>query len=305
MKRFKNILYFADGATRAGPGLARALELAEANRARLTVIDVIEEHPADPELDRRLGAPIDRLLRDRRLEQVTEMLVPHQRDDRVIYTQVLAGIPFVEVIRAVQRNDFDLLVKEARPAGGLAERLLGSTDLHLLRKCPCPVWIDRPEKPVPYRNILAAVDPMRAEGEARLVMDLATSLATATGAELQVLHAWQLVGESLLLDGLARVSRTEIDLLLDYERDRHRQQLDRILAPYGLHTGDPRVRFVKAIPSEAVLSAAEGADLIVMGTVGRTGIPGLFVGDTAEEVMQNTRTSILAVKPDGFRSPLD
>jgi nucleotide-binding universal stress UspA family protein len=45
-------------------------------------------------------------------------------------------------------------------------------------------------------------------------------------------------------------------------------------------------------------------DLIVMGTVGRTGIPGFFIGNTAEEVLQTTTASILAVKPEGFISPV-
>jgi nucleotide-binding universal stress UspA family protein len=41
-----------------------------------------------------------------------------------------------------------------------------------------------------------------------------------------------------------------------------------------------------------------------MGTVGRSGIPGLFIGNTAEEVLQNARASILAVKPPSFVSPV-
>ena len=46
------------------------------------------------------------------------------------------------------------------------------------------------------------------------------------------------------------------------------------------------------------------ADLIVIGTVGRTGLLGLIIGNTAEDVLQTTRTSILAVKPQGFVSPV-
>ena len=104
----------------------------------------------------------------------------------MIYTQVLTGIPFIEVINAVQRNGYDLLMKVARPSGKLAERLFGSSDMHLLRKCPCPVWIDRPDCAHPYQNILAAVDPIGHTGEGinRLIMDLATSLAQRDQARL-------------------------------------------------------------------------------------------------------------------------
>jgi nucleotide-binding universal stress UspA family protein len=41
-----------------------------------------------------------------------------------------------------------------------------------------------------------------------------------------------------------------------------------------------------------------------MGTVGRTGIPGFFIGNTAEEVLQTTTASVLAVKPKDFISPV-
>jgi nucleotide-binding universal stress UspA family protein len=63
---------------------------------------------------------------------------------------------------------------------------------------------------------------------------------------------------------------------------------------------------VKEEASSAIhqLSESLNADLIVMGALGRNGIPGLFIGNTAEEVLQNTRVSIMAVKPPSFVSPV-
>ena len=46
------------------------------------------------------------------------------------------------------------------------------------------------------------------------------------------------------------------------------------------------------------------ADLIVMGTVARTGIPGLIIGNTAEDVLSAAHCSVLAVKPPDFRTPV-
>ncbi len=64
-----------------------------------------------------------------------------------------------------------------------------------------------------------------------------------------------------------------------------------------------------AHPYRNVLAAVDSmdpvsADLIVMGTKGRTGIPGLIIGNTAENVLQRTKASVLAVKPNGFVSPV-
>ncbi len=47
------------------------------------------------------------------------------------------------------------------------------------------------------------------------------------------------------------------------------------------------------------------ADLVVMGTVGRTGIAGLLIGNTAETILERIGCSVLAIKPSGFRSPIE
>jgi nucleotide-binding universal stress UspA family protein len=45
-------------------------------------------------------------------------------------------------------------------------------------------------------------------------------------------------------------------------------------------------------------------DLIVMGTVARIGIPGLIIGNTAESIFEQVKCSVLAIKPDGFETPV-
>lgn len=46
------------------------------------------------------------------------------------------------------------------------------------------------------------------------------------------------------------------------------------------------------------------ADLIVMGTVGRTGVPGFIMGNTAEETLNQIDCSVLSIKPPGFVTPV-
>lgn len=305
MERFKNILYFADGAVESCSALERAIKLAETNQASLTVTDVIEKYTADPELEKRLGVKVEQLLHDKRIEELTILLKPYQNGNTVIYTHVVSGIAFVEVIQAIFRNNYDLLIKASKSTEGLTEHLLGSTDQHLLRKCPCPVWMEQPNKQPPYSKILAAVNPMGEHNDAELIMDLATSLARQENAKLEVLHAWHLPGESTLRTGMTRIPQAELDMLVANEEEKHRLRFNNLLEKYDMFLGHPDVNLVKGAAATSICKVAETADLIVMGTVGRNGIQGLFVGNTAEDVIQNTKTSILAVKPEGFRSPLE
>ncbi|MCB2262866.1 MAG: universal stress protein [Candidatus Thiosymbion ectosymbiont of Robbea hypermnestra] len=308
MKRFKNIIYYADGALSPCPALDRAVTLARTNQARLTVLDVLPRAEPVAGLEARLGIDLDTVLREQRQTQLEKLVAGYQEPDTLIYTQVLTGNGFVELIRSVLRGGHDLVIKAARPPEGVSERLFGSTDMHLLRKCPCPVWIDRPAAATPYRSLLAAVDPATEEstGTAHLVMDLATSLAEREATQVQVLHAWRLYGESMLRSGRGRIPEAEVDLLLEQSRTTHRDQLAALLRGYGMGVDDPNVHLVKGEPAPSILQTAEhcAADLIVMGTLGRSGIPGLIIGNTAEDVLQATRASVLAVKPEGFVSPV-
>ena len=86
--------------------------------------------------------------------------------------------------------------------------------MHLMRKCPCPVWIDRAGDEPAYHRILAAIDPLDDESGnlQQLILDLATSLAEREHATLDVVHAWEMPGESMLASGRHRIPRTELDL---------------------------------------------------------------------------------------------
>jgi nucleotide-binding universal stress UspA family protein len=52
------------------------------------------------------------------------------------------------------------------------------------------------------------------------------------------------------------------------------------------------------------LAKSEAIDLLVMGTVCRTGIAGFIIGNTAEKVLSVVNCSVLTVKPEGFVTPV-
>ncbi|MES9850644.1 MAG: universal stress protein [Candidatus Thiodiazotropha sp. L084R] len=308
MKRFKNIVYFAEATLEPDHALERAFLLAENNQARLTILDVIEPINIPLDVTERFDFDLVEMLKQERLAQLEMLAEPFKRSDSLIYTKVLVGTPFIEVIKAVDCHGYDLVIKSARCCDKLSDRLFGSTDLHLLRKCPCPVWVDRRGAAAQYEQVLAAVDPMVPANDncAELVMDLATSLGSSESSKVDVVHAWEVHGESLLRDGRFRISQTEYDLLMDGAESQHRELLQELLEKYALSTADRAVHLIKGEASTAIHRISErlNADLIVMGTLGRSGIPGFFIGNTAEDVLQNARASILAVKPPSFVSPV-
>ena len=158
MKRFKNILCVLSVTSRDQDAIERAVTLALHNQARLTIVGVMERISLGMGMPD--GGPISSQLSSVMLEscqQSLEHLVAPYRARVDFDARVLVGVQFIELIREVLRSGNDLLIKAAENPDWL-DRLLGSEDMHLLRKCPCPVWLIKPSSPKAYRRILAALD---------------------------------------------------------------------------------------------------------------------------------------------------
>jgi nucleotide-binding universal stress UspA family protein len=304
--KLRRILAHIDGRGRSAAGaLAQASALAQVCRARLKVIDVVREPPR--RLARLGGRSYRKLLVDGRREQLEELCagldaqgVPHS-------IEVRSGVPFVEVIRSVLADGSDLVVKATERRG--SPGIFGSTDMSLLRKCPCPVLLLKGGGGR-LRRLLAAVDPdpedaVRDSLNPR-IMAFAGLMRELTDASLDVAHAWQLVGEDLLGGGSVRLSDEEYRRLLRSERQARLEALQQMLAPHGLAVRSPHVHLLKGHPEAVLPEVARklGADLLIMGTVGRVGLAGVFMGNTAEAILSRVDCSVLALKPEGFVSPV-
>jgi nucleotide-binding universal stress UspA family protein len=223
--------------------------------------------------------------------------------------KILYGTPFLQIIREVLRDKHDLVMITAEGRGGLRERLFGSTAMHLMRKCPCPVWVVRPTQPERYVCILAAVDPMsQDEPQYALnfkIMDLATALVQRDQCELVVVHTWTFPPEQSLRSGYS-VTSTELDGWVRRAQDLHRRRLTELLQPYLVQDARFQVYMLKGEPGHLIPQLAEKLEvgLIVMGTVSRTGVAGLLIGNAAERILRQVNCSVLTVKPDGFVTPV-
>ncbi len=320
MKRFKNILYLNESSVDQTSALERAVSLAQNNQANLTVVDVIPPPPFPAGIGLFPGElPIDvqsGTEESARRTMLESMLGPYSEHLK-IRIEVLVGRVYLEAIGAVLKNGYDLLIKAAENPSW-TDRLFGSDDLHLLRKCPCPVWLIRlPEKPL-YRTIVAAVDfdlyiPNPAEQELnREVLSLAASLALSDFASLHIVHAWEAPGKKSRTSR-GGVSSSGLTNYVEREYERHKGEFHRLLEQLRGWMGDegyaylspsfhlPQGAATKAIPEVA---ATLRADIVVMGTVARTGISGLFIGNTAETILDQLTCSVLAIKPPGFVTPV-
>jgi nucleotide-binding universal stress UspA family protein len=307
MDRFKNILFASSGGKDDRAALDRASRLAIANRARLTLVCMVEELPkaasyflSKQHID-KLGEGTRRLAMNH-LVSLAKKVDPSIR----VETRVLTGKAFIELIRAVVANSHDLIIKpKQRVEKG---NPLDSSDLHLLRKCPCPVWIINSNQRKPFGKILIAVDPDPSDRE-RLalhadLLKIGTSLARSEHGEVEAVHTWSLYGEATMRGPRFKLSNAEIEALAEKARATHQEWLDRLIAPYAGQS--IKTRLIKGPQGPALVEYIEKKkpDIVVMGTVARTGLPGLLIGNTAEFVLGQISCSVLAIKPKGFKTPV-
>ena len=318
MIRFKRILYVSEPAVNQETAFAHAVSLATRNQAELTVIDVMPPPFISVGLSPEVPSAAERKagIIAERYNALQSLSEPYSQETHIT-TTVVEGKCFLEVIRTVLRDGYDLVVKPAENPDFM-ERLFGSDDMHLLRKCPCPVWLIKADEQQEYRCIMAAVDfdPGKQasveQGPNPQIVELATSLASSDLTELHFVHAWDAPGEMLFRVWSDNPETSSLSYT-EGERSRHQAMMDTLDRKIHARIGDEAYNYLspqfhlRQGPAPRVIPEMAKqlrADLVVMGTLGRTGISGLIIGNTAEAILDQLTCSVLAVKPPGFVSPV-
>jgi len=315
----KKILAVLDGSEEQ-TALQTARALAQRHGAELLALAVLEPPHDLAILSRVLGRHKDELLEELLAQKRAAVRAQAERiaPECAAEPQVVAGKAFIEIVRFVRAQNCDFVVKTAEPHSGVQRLLFASTDQHLMRKCPCPVWLQTAQASGVPRRILAAVDLetwIAAEPETltalnRRVVDIACSVAAPDGADVIVLHAWNAMEEGTLQAFSGRKDRQDIaERYVSEVYETYNGAMQSFIEAFRRDRPDCSnlmPLLVRGTPETAIQTQSRTlkADLVVMGTVARTGLSGVIIGNTAENIINTLSCPVLAVKPPGFVSPL-
>jgi len=326
VKRNQAALTVVDVIENAPSDLSKAMDQDLVLEEHKSQIPIIEEFPfSDPQLresktqeagskdgDKVIEIPaidIQERINQEETRNLQQFLAAFQQAGIQVQSKTIVGVPFIEIIREVLRNQNDLIMITAEGKRSLKETLFGNTTMHLMRKSPCPVWVIKPEQSRKFKRILAAVDLAQGDVErtalATKIMQLSTSSARSGQSELLIFHGWSLYGESVLR-GRGGLSSDVMEKLLQETKNVHRQWLIELLQQHPLDDLKSEVYLLKGDAGMMIpeLVRSKVIDLVVMGTVSRTGVAGFLIGNTAEKVLHQVDCSILTVKPEGFVTPV-
>lgn len=301
--RFKNILVIQNAQSDSTRAIKLAVSLATDSGGKVKVVDFIKK----PTWIWRELVDFDAMMDlevDARAEAIHSLIAKAKIDVERIDVEILEGRPITEIVRRVIRGNHDLVIKDALAES--AEIFFGSLDMRLLRYCPTPVLLTRPNFHGSFQKILAAVDPEANPTGINLndeIIRQASAMARLRSAELHVVSAWR--SPQFNFDNSeANIERHE---KLKKQVEHHASDNLKAILDRSLKHVDPTgIHFLNMDPQEAIVQVVNEIkpDLLVMGSQARIGIPGILIGNTAEKVIRQADCAVMTMKPEGFESPI-
>jgi nucleotide-binding universal stress UspA family protein len=284
--------------------VARALELADLFDGRVEVVHAMGasglrerlhsgfrkgERKLEPEEVGRLD-----LLKDGLKTRVGDLLQKqrHDRKEADEMVSVAPGRPATVLVEHALGSRADAIL-----LGGLRERGLvdvGSTARGLLAKAPCAVWIQR-GAPTPIRRILVALD---FSAESRRALATAIELAQRMKGSVHVVHVFD-PGPSLPDDNYPTFEN------MKNPEQVAREEFDAEMAEVDWRGVEHTSEMLVGAPAKRIVEKESAADLLMLGTHGRTGFAAAVIGSVAYSVLVHTKKPVCVVRDPSRAFALD
>lgn len=212
--------------------------------------------------------------------------------------------PFEAIINQVIEHSYDLVIKGTHQHDKFKSVVFTPTDWHLLRKCPSPVLLVKEHLWPKNGNILAAVNVGSDEAEHLSLNDeitkKATQLAQLIEANVHLVNSYPGTPVNIAIE-IPEFDASEYNTAM---HTHHNAAMCEHAEKFGVSKENTHLK--EGLPETVIEQMAEevDAELVILGTVGRTGISAALIGNTAEHVIDQLNCDVLALKPAGYVSPL-
>ena len=305
--KFKNILVVLNPENEKQYALARAVRLIKEQKnetkvkitALLTVYDLSYEMSALLSSDERQEMHKSAIEQQR---QAVNYYLDKYADPEIEFNaQIVWNNNEAEAIHEeIEKNKYDLVVKYTKAEESLSSLIFTPIDWQLLRKSTVPVLMVRDGDWKHQRRILIAVN-VSGEQEAQ---DQFNRELVKTGMELaeklnrgnvHLVAAYPAAPINVALD-LPKFSLSNYDQTI---RGQHLLNMKALRQEFGINEDHTHV--LEGFPEDVIPKVAKEieAELVILGTVGRTGLSAALLGNTAEHVISKLNCNLLAVKPSG------
>lgn len=206
--------------------------------------------------------------------------------------RIESGAADAAILRIAEEIQATLVVTASRGLSGIARLLLGSVAERIVRYAHCSVFIARPYEKT--QKILVATD-LSELSQSAVVQ--AAELARKNAAELHILYCLDVMpspamGLTVPFGGVPIIPPPE---LIEQMRTGAKTGLEELVGRLGITA---QTRVVEGEAASTIVRTAESinADLLVVGTHGRTGLARIALGSVTEKIVRAAKSSVLVVR---------
>ncbi|MCW8995261.1 MAG: universal stress protein UspE [Psychromonas sp.] len=309
MLKYRNILVFIDPTKESQPALEYAVNLVKKDKeVKITLFlccyDLSYEMTSLSSSDER--TTMQHVVIKENQEWLDALALPYKEQGLKIDNQVIwHHRPFQAAIIEVLKHQYDLVIKSTHPHPKFSAILFTPTDWNLLRKCPVPLLLVKHGSSHANGNILCALECKSIQDKDhhqlnQQILNEAQTMSEVLNANIHIVNAYPAPPMNIMLE------LPEFDPI-NYENDLkkfHQKALNEYAQSY--HIPAQQTHLQQGLPEDVISEVADeiDAELVIMGTVGRTGLSATLLGQTAEQVIDSLNCDLLALKPHGFISPI-
>jgi universal stress protein E len=212
--------------------------------------------------------------------------------------------PFEAIINQVIEHKFDLVIKGTHQHDKFKSVVFTPTDWHILRKCPCPVLLVKDHEWPQQGKILAALNVGSDEEEHlslnNSITTQAKNIAQLIDANVHLVNSYPGTPVNIAIE-IPEFDASEYNSAM---QKHHKEAMAQHANSFNVPIANTYVE--EGLPESVIENVAlkVDAELVILGTVGRTGISAALIGNTAEHVIDQLNCDVLALKPEGYVSPL-
>lgn len=307
MDAFRHVLVVVDPADEQHKAINRALHMARLSDARLTLFLSIYDfsYEMTTMLSREERDTMRANLIADRKAWLTDVLAEYDTTEvRLDIDVVWHNRPFEAIIETVLKHGHDLIIKASQVKSSLQNLLFTPTDWHLLRKAPCAVLMVREHAWPQHGQIIAAVHSGSEEAHhERLngrIIEHAQTMSQVLHASVHLVNAYPGAPVNVAVE----IPEFDVTQYTEELQAHHQNKMRELGRQHNIP--EPQQHVAQGLPEQVIPEFSEklDAELVVIGTIGRTGITAALLGNTAEHVLEQLNCDVLAVKPEDFVSPL-
>lgn len=209
------------------------------------------------------------------------------------------GIAWYEILKHSKWTNSDWIMLSSTRKGVASDgSVLGSTARKVVRQSKRPVWVVQESPAKPIKNIAVPVDLTDISGK---LVGAGLRLGELLDANVKLVHSVDYSGELVCFrypDVQKRLTAYR-QKVQDTAREKMMNLAGGDFNPDNIVLSKNNITHV--LPE--MVSNGE-TDMVVMGSVSRTGIPGFVIGNRAEKLLNRLECSLLVMKPEGWESPI-